>query len=190
MPGRRRDGPDGDCGIHDGDRGTDGRFGPGGWHGAARLAQEHRAQGRAVGCQPASGKSAPEPSTPLGQPVLERPSAPVQSPGGLRLGHTLQVTANDRETVLLGQPVDLLVQCWQQIVRGRWPVRRSCDSHLSHLPFEPAAPGRGDIGLIRDAMRDPVQPAPQGISSPDCAASLDQDQEGRLEGVLGVVRIA
>ena len=39
-------------------------------------------------------------------------------------------------------------------------------------------------------MRDLVQPAPQGVSSPDRAALLDQDQEGRLEGVLGIVRVA
>jgi len=39
-------------------------------------------------------------------------------------------------------------------------------------------------------MRDPVQPARQGISSPDFAARLDQDQEGRLEGVLSIVWIA
>ena len=39
-------------------------------------------------------------------------------------------------------------------------------------------------------MRDLVQPARQGVSSPDRAALLDQDQEGRLEGVLGIVRVA
>ncbi len=91
---------------------------------AARASRrQHRAQGRAIGCQPASGQSAPEPSTPLGQPVLERPSAPVQLPGGLLLGHALQVAVDDRETVLLGQPGDLLVQRRQQFIRGGRAVR-------------------------------------------------------------------
>ncbi len=39
-------------------------------------------------------------------------------------------------------------------------------------------------------MRDLVQPAPQAVSPPDRAAFLDQDQEGGLEGVLGVVWVA
>ena len=39
-------------------------------------------------------------------------------------------------------------------------------------------------------MRDLVQPARQGVSSPDCAPLLDQDQEGRLEGILSIVGVA
>ncbi len=107
---RRRNDPDGHRGIHGGDRGANGGFAPTWWYGGPRLAQQHRAQDRAVGFQPASGESAPESSTPLGQPGVNRPFAPVQLRGSLRLGHAFQVAVDDRETVLLGQAGDLLVQ--------------------------------------------------------------------------------
>jgi hypothetical protein len=114
----------------------------------------------------------------------------VQLPRSLSLGHAFQVAVDDRETVLLGQPGDLLVQGRKQIIRGCRPVRSSRDSHLSHLPFERAPPGQGGIGLDCDAMRDLVQPAPHGVSSPDCATLRDQDEEGRLKGILSIVRVA
>ena len=60
----------------------------------------------------------------------------------------------------------------------------------SGLPFAGAAPGRGDVRLDRDAVRHAVQPAAQGLAPPDRAGLLDQDEEGRLEGVLGVVGVA
>ena len=39
-------------------------------------------------------------------------------------------------------------------------------------------------------MRDLVQPARQGVSSPDRATLLHQDQEGSLEGVFSIVLVA
>ncbi len=111
-------------------------------------------------------------------------------PGGLHLGHALQVAVDDRQAILLGQPGDLLVQRREQLVRVRGLARRAGDSHFSHLPLVPAPPDRGDIGVDRDPMRDLVQPASQGLSSADGVPRLDQDQEGGLEGVLCVVRIA
>ena len=58
-----------------------------------------------------------EPTAGLGEAAAERPFAPVQLPGGLRLGEALQVAEEDRQAVLLGQPGDLLVQRRQQVVQ-------------------------------------------------------------------------
>ena len=45
-------------------------------------------------------------------------------------------------------------------------------------------------GLDGDAMGDLAQPAAEGLLAPDRPSLADQDQERRLEGVLGVVGIA
>src|SRR3954452_1286520 len=50
--------------------------------------------------------------------------------------------------------------------------------------------GRRRAGAGRDAAGDRVEPGPQRVAHPERAGSTPQDQEGRLEGVVGVVLIA
>jgi hypothetical protein len=112
----------------------------------------------------------------------------LQFPGGLHLGHAPQVAKHDGKTELLGQPGKLFVDRRQQFVRLGRSRGRDCDSHFSHSPFLRSPPSRDGIGLDRDPVGDPVQPAPQGVSLPDRAGLFHQDQERGLERVLGVVR--
>ena len=72
--------------------------------------------------------------------------------------------------------------------RGAGCRRRG--SHQSRLPLAGAPPGGGLVGLDGDAVRNLVQPAAQGLAPSDRRGLLDQHEEGGLEGVLDVARVA
>jgi hypothetical protein len=54
----------------------------------------------------------------------------------------------------------------------------------------PPPPGVGGAGVGRDAPGHAVQPRPQRAAQGQRPGPAGQDQEGGLEGVLGVVRLA
>jgi hypothetical protein len=54
----------------------------------------------------------------------------------------------------------------------------------------PASPGRGRVGTGRDPASHPVQPTGQRVAVADRSGLADQDQEGRLESILGIMRLA
>ena len=127
---------------------------------------------------------------PLGEPVVDCAFADVQLPGGLGLAHPLEITVDDCEAESFGQSGDFFVECRQQIIGRGWPTLFHCVFHLPHLPFECAPPGRCDIGLNGNPVCDPVQPAAEGIPTADGVPLFDQDQEGGLEGIFGIMRVA
>ena len=67
------------------------------------------------------------------------------------------------------------------------PIRRTANSpaHARAAGDGPCRPGRG-----RDSQGDAVEPAPDRFLPPHGAGPADEDQEGGLEGVLGVVLVA
>ena len=60
----------------------------------------------------------------------------------------------------------------------------------THAFLPGPAPGRADAGLLGRAHGDAVEPARDLLPAHDRGRLPGQDQEGRLEGVLGLVRIA
>ena len=57
-------------------------------------------------------------------------------------------------------------------------------------PFVTPTAARRDARLDRDPVADPVQPARERAADPQRAGLAGQEQERRLEGILGVVRVA
>ena len=69
--------------------------------------------------------------------------------------------------------------------------RRPIGSRIGRRPSLDLAPPRGvGVRLDADPPRDLVEPARQRVADPDRAGLADEHEEGRLEGVLRVVRVA
>ena len=51
-------------------------------------------------------------------------------------------------------------------------------------------PGRRGPGVAGDPKGDIMEPGPERFADPESASLTDQDQEGGLEGILGIVRVA
>jgi len=83
------------------------------------------------------------------------------------------------------QAAQFLVQQWLQI--GALFLRGLGVWHLRHLHFPRPPPGGGPPSLERRLVGDPVQPVPHRLPAGDGRRLADEDDEGGLEGVLGVV---
>ncbi len=172
APGRRK--PHG---------GPDGSLGQSFRQGRAEGPCEHRPRR-----QSAAGQPTPEPLPPAGQPALDRPDGTAEVPRRLLVGAAFQVAEHHRDTIPLGQPVNLLVDDGRQVFPSRFAPGPS--RHRDRSPFDrPAALGV-PANPDRRMSGDSVQPRADRIPHPERTAPSGQDQERRLEGVAGVVLVA
>ncbi len=105
---------------------------------------------------------------------------------GLRARLVFQITQEKGNPVLLGQAAQLLVeqelQVIQLVILPRFEV-----GHFRHLPFSGLPLRCGRPRLQRRLVRHPMQPVDDHFSGHDGSRLADEDEEGSLEGVLGVV---
>ena len=100
-----------------------------------------------------------------------------------------EVAEDDRRPERLGQASHRLVErrqnlgsSWVVGEDGR-PIERGSTPLAAAQPLSPGA------GLGGDPPTDPVEPAPERITDADRPGATGQDQEGGLEGVVGVGRV-
>jgi hypothetical protein len=110
----------------------------------------------------------------------------VKAPGRLLVRHPLKVAKHERGAVLLGQPGQLLVEHRGDIVLVR--RRRRQGGEESYLVLLRLAPDLARSQVAGDAGGDSVQPVGEEVRVPDDPGLPGQDEEGRLKGVLGVLR--
>jgi hypothetical protein len=98
-----------------------------------------------------------------------------------------EIAEHQRTLILFRQTGDLLVEGGEQFI----PVAlRARHRRLVQAgAFAPATAGRGGPRLERDAAADPMEPTSQRIGHPDRGGPLDQDQEGRLKRISGILGI-
>ena len=124
-----------------------------------------------------------------GQPPPQRRLAASQLPRRLQLRHPLQVAQDHRPAHGLRQPRDLLVQLRIPAI-PRCAVS-SCDRIHLNTPTFSRPESRGiDVGPDSNAVGHTVQPTSQRALDPERANPADQDEEGGLESVLNVDRVA
>ena len=138
----------------------------------------------AAPCQPL-----PQPEPAAGQSALDGRHRPVELPGRLVVRHPLEVAQLDRASILRRQPVQFLAQGVAKVPElrvGRRIIGRHGRGSVD--------PGRSSSGLgtgpERDAAGDPVEPSAEGPIHPHRSGLADEDEEGGLEGVLGLVGLA
>ena len=114
------------------------------------------------------------------------PSGQPSWRGDLLAGPALQVAQDDDGPVVVRQAAQLLVQQGLQV--GPPVLLRGLGvGHLRHLHFPRPPPGGGPPRLQRRLVGDPVQPVADHLPRRDGRRLADEDEEGGLEGVLGVV---
>ena len=113
---------------------------------------------------------------------------PPQMIGGLLVGHVLQVAEDDGPSITFGEPVDLLVEHGTGVVPGR-ARGHSLACQLGGPLFLTAAPEGVGLDLKRDAPGHAMEPAADRSVDPDRPGLASQQQEGGLEGVVGIVGI-
>jgi hypothetical protein len=124
------------------------------------------------------------------QPRLERPRVPAQAARRLVLREPFEVTEQQRHPLRLREPRQFLVEQAAQLAPGDVLGRvggvytRAGDVRRGPPTL---APGQG---LARQAVGDAVQPAADRLAASDRRGLARQDQEGGLEGVLGIVGVA
>ena len=110
-------------------------------------------------------------------------------PGGLLLRLTFQVTEQQRRPVRLRHLPQSIVQCHLEFL-PRHVGYAGCFAHicrllLTCLPTVILAPG-----LQGQPVRHGVQPARDRFNFADGAGFAGENQEGRLERILGIVLVA
>jgi hypothetical protein len=123
------------------------------------------------------------------QPALDGPFGPAEQAGGLLQRLFLQAAEHQGGPVLLRQVLQLFKQqaphFTQTQVEHRIRGRHGDSPILEDLPA-----GRVSFGAHRQAVGHPIQPTAHSLPPVDRAGLLREDQEGGLEGILGVVQIA
>lgn len=122
------------------------------------------------------------------QPPRDRADRPAELIGGLPMSLALQLAEDDGDAVLLGLAAQLLVKPFDQVVAlilgqgRRFP-------HLRHLAF-PRAPPRPQRSRLQGRLvRDPVEPVAELLAWRDRRRLASQNEERRLQRILGVVVI-
>ena len=111
---------------------------------------------------------------------------PAQFAGGLLARLALHVAQHDRQTMLLGEAVDLAVEQGEPFaVARRDPARHVFERFL----LGATADAHG-LGLQGNAISDAVEPGADALPRHDCGGLADEDEKGGLEGVVGVVHVA
>src|SRR5208282_407465 len=104
------------------------------------------------------------------------------------MGQALEVAEYDRCTILLREPIELFVKNRGELVSIL--VVSGCHWPLVYPPLMSAATDRRPLLTARDAQGHPMEPAHDRPSLADRGGLADQDQEGRLKGILGIVPFA
>ena len=156
----------------------DGRLGLSGRTGDEEAGRDgHAAPGQPV-AQPLARPGQPAPDRDLREPELMRRRG---------VGQPLEVAEHDRRPQPLGQAVDLLVE------RGRVGIVLSGGSLSEVRSATSWSSLRRRAALrrarVRDAMRDPEEPARDRPAPADRAGPAGQHEEGGLEGVLRIVGV-
>jgi len=97
----------------------------------------------------------------------------------------LEIAEDDGNAVLLGQMVHLLMQDRLPVAQFD-AVRQRRRSHVGHLSFVGSPPRSGELDGPGDVEGDAVQPGGQGLLLADRAGLARQDEERRLERILGI----
>lgn len=118
----------------------------------------------------------------LRQPARQRAFGDAEVGGHLLARPALQLSEHQGHAVLLRQAAELLVQG-----AGVGPL---CGRPGCGLRFCGPPPGVGLPHLPGGEVGDPVKPTGDRVRPPDGGRFADQHEEGRLKGVLGVVRVA
>jgi hypothetical protein len=148
-----------------------------------------RGEPSGIGSQAAADEPVAEPLPAPRLPALDRADRPSQTPRRLLVAEPLEIAQDQGRPVPLGEPLDLLVEHPAQLIaRLGVPFRRLRRGQRG-APFTPAAACSGRPGACGGAEGHLVQPGAQRIAHPETAGLLDQHQEGRLKGVLRVVRV-
>jgi hypothetical protein len=121
--------------------------------------------------------------------AADRSPGPAKQPGRLIGGLALQIAKDQRDAVLVRQPLEFFIQHAPQVAREdiRSRVR---GGHLADLPFMSLPPDALGACFARDPISNSVKPAGQGVLLADGPSFADQYQERRLKGVFGVVPVA
>ncbi len=132
-------------------------------------------------------QSASQPLAGGGQAALDGPHRAAQDLSGLLVSAAFQVAQDHWCAKPIGKTDELRVQ---ERFKG-FPalfltagLRRAQHGPVSLVP---PPPGRGRPGARTDPQSHAVEPARQRVTPPDRARLLRQDQECRLERILGVV---
>ena len=135
------------------------------------------------------GQSLPQESPRPDEAAPDRPDGPAQTLSRLVAGQPFQVAKHHREPEPIGQAVDLGVKKGPELVIGS--DRRCPQDGGLNCPFLPcAAADSVSPGLQRHPVGDPMQPAAERLADPEHSRLADEDQERRLERILGGMRIA
>ena len=120
---------------------------------------------------------------------MDRPHGTEELRGDLGVGPTLEVMEHDRRAVVLGEPVDLRVECRAELAALERVDTASDWNLLQAGPHMAARTIGDDPGPGCHPVGDPVEPAPQHLPVADGAGLAGEDQKRGLEGVLSVVGI-
>ena len=142
------------------------------------------------GREATTGEPIAEPVASARQATPHRPHRPMQPVRGFLVGQTFEIAGDERRPVGRGDPIELLVQRRSNVgpldavPGGIGGLRRN------RLLLDLAAMGGFGLRPQGDPQRDAVQPAAQGVAIADRAGPAHQNQEGGLERILDVVRVA
>ena len=147
--------------------------------------RNHRRRGETAASQPA-GQGLPR----RGDPALDRPQGPAQLAGGGLMGVATAQAEDHSELLLLRQTADLFVHDRGELGPdallwiGSSTDRLRRDGPLAGASAHGVRPGAAD-----HAEGHAVEPARQGTAIPERGRFPDEDQKGRLEGILDVAGI-
>jgi hypothetical protein len=139
--------------------------------------------------QASAHQAAPQPFAAAGQADLHRPDRPAKLARHFLAGVSFEVTEHERRAVRLAQAAELLVEHAAEVVR-RLDDAGGRGDFGGRLVLVRPSPARRAPDLSGGAEGDAVEPASARGPVPDRAGLAEQDEEGRLKGVLDVVRVA
>ncbi len=125
---------------------------------------------------------------------MHRPGRAAEALGGLGEREALEVAEHHRQPGRRGQAVDLGVEglgplAIEQGAVG-WDGRVRLGTLHGPALLAPAGPRQPVPGIAGRAGRDAIKPVAQPVGVADRARPPRQDEEGGLEGVLGIMAIA
>src|SRR5262249_41803456 len=124
-----------------------------------------------------------------GEPTGHGAFGDAKLQGGLFARFAFQITKGDERAILFRKATNRLIEKRQQ--RVPWlALRRFWLGHLLCWPFACSSSGLFRLHLEGHMMRDSLQPASKQARREKGASLASQDEERRLEGVLGIVMIA
>ena len=127
-----------------------------------------------------------------GHPAPDRSQRDAEMNGRLFLREALPVAEHHGVAILFWQSTELLLHDRTEflgIQPGRIVGLEPLDHPQGRAPLDRPSPSGFDPGTGRDTIGDPIKPTPDRLLMADGSDATDEDQERRLERVLGVVRV-